>query len=55
MEGLGFIFGLILLVSIATITMKIAQEKGRSSTLWFILGIFFGFLALIVIAFLPHI
>lgn len=55
MEGLGLIFGLILLVSIATITMKIAQEKGRSSTLWFLLGIAFGFLALIVISFLPHI
>lgn len=54
MEGLGIVIGLILLVGIAAITMRIAEEKGRSTTLWFILGIAFGFLALIVISILPH-
>ena len=31
----------------------IANEKGRSSGAWAILGFFFGFFALIVIALLP--
>ena len=36
------------------VCMEIAKRKGRSPILWFVIGVLFNFLALLIIAVLPH-
>lgn len=44
---------LVVILAIAWYTSQLAEQKGRSPLLWFILGMFFGIFALIAIYLLP--
>jgi multisubunit Na+/H+ antiporter MnhE subunit len=52
-QTFGSLIGFILALLIGYASGSIAKGKGRSRTLWFILGFFFTLIALIVIALLP--
>lgn len=45
--------GIVLAVFLAIACVKLADGKGRNTTAWCILGLFFGIVALIVLVFLP--
>ena len=45
---------LILWVAFGFVAMKIAEKKGRNTTLWLGVGCLFGIIAVIIVALLPH-
>jgi hypothetical protein len=49
----GSLIGFVLALLIGWGCSRIAAGKGRSSTLWFVLGFFFTIISLIIIALLP--
>jgi hypothetical protein len=51
MEGLIY---LILWAALGFVAMKIAEKKGRDTTLWLVIGVLFGIIAVIIVALLPH-
>jgi hypothetical protein len=50
----GSLIGFVIAILIGYACASIARSKGRSSTLWGILGFFFTIIALIIIAILPR-
>ena len=49
----GSLLGFIVAILIGYVCSRIANSKGRGTTLWAILGFFFTLIALIVILILP--
>jgi hypothetical protein len=47
------VVGLVVAIICSVACYKIAQSKGRGTTLWAILGFFFSIISLIIIAVLP--
>ena len=53
MSVAGPIIGLLIAIAFAYGCRTIATNKGRGTTLWTVLGFFFGLIALIIILILP--
>ena len=50
----GGLTGLVIVLVLAFIVSKIAGSKGRSSVVWFVLGLIFPLLSLLVVLVLPR-
>ncbi len=49
----GLLIALVIAILFAFACRTVAGNKGRGTTLWTVLGFFFGLIALIIIAILP--
>jgi hypothetical protein len=54
MGAFGVVVIIFYLLANSIFTAWLASEKERSSVLWFFLGLFFGFIALLAIGFAPN-
>jgi 4-hydroxybenzoate polyprenyltransferase len=52
--GIYVVIGIIYFFSTASFTAWLASKKGYSSGIWFVLGLFFGFIALLAMGFSPN-